>query len=90
VCIVKKRRGIMVFFSLFELFLVAFAFYAVVKFEGGGRIVVPTLCLVTVFLFERLQGRLKEDEEVRKRLLRYKLEDHKKKAMKENAGGGIL
>ena len=77
-------------FSLFELFLVIFAFYAVIKLEGGGRIVVPTLCLAVVFLFERLQGRLKEDEEARKRLLRYKLEDHKKKDMKENAGGGIL
>ncbi len=77
-------------FSLFELFLVVFTFYAVVKFEGGAKIVVPALCLAVVFLFERLQGRLKEDEEARKRLLRYKLEDHKKKAMKENAGGGIL
>ncbi len=77
-------------FSLFELFLVIFAFYAIIKFEGGSRIVVPSLCLVVVFLFERLQGRLKEDEEARKRLLRYKLEDHNKKAMKENAGGGIL
>jgi len=77
-------------FSLFELFLVVFAFYAIMKFEGGARIVVPILCLVVVFLFERLQGRLQEDEKARKRLLRYKLEDHRKETMKKNAGGGAF
>jgi len=65
-------------FSLFELFLVVFTFYAIVKLEGEMRIVVPILCLVAVFLFERLHGRLKENEEARKRLMRYKLEDHRK------------
>ncbi len=42
-------------FSLFELFLVLFTFYAILKYEGGMRIIVPILCLAAVFLFERLQ-----------------------------------
>jgi len=68
-------------FSLFELFLVLFTFYAILKYEGGMRIIVPILCLIAVFLFERLQGRLKEDEEAKKRLLMYKLEDHRKETI---------
>ena len=65
-------------FSLFELFLVLFTFYAIFKYEGGLRILVPILCLFAVFLFERLQGRLKEDEEAKKRLLKYEQEDYRK------------
>ena len=67
-------------FSLFELFLIMFTFYAILKYEGG-RILVPILCLIAVFLFERLQGRLKDDEEAKKRLLMYKLEDHRKETI---------
>ena len=80
----------MAVFSLFELFLVIVTFYEILKFEGGTRIIVPVLCLTVVFLFERLQGRMKEDEEARKRLLRYKLEDHRKESLKENAAGDML
>jgi len=68
-------------FTLFELFLVIFSLYAILKYEGGMRILVPVMCLVAVFLFERLQARLKEDEEARKRLLKYKLEDYRKKSV---------
>ena len=68
-------------FSLFELFLVLFTFYAIVKFDGVVRILVPIMCLVAVFLFERLQGRMKEDEEAKKRLLKYKLDDHRKESI---------
>jgi hypothetical protein len=68
-------------FSLFELFLVVFTLYAILKYEGGMRILVPIICLVAVFLFERLQARLKENEEARKRLLKYKLEDYGKKSV---------
>ena len=57
-------------FSLFELFLAVFSFYAISHYEGGMRIVVPVLCLFTLFLFERVKGRLKEDEEIQKRLLK--------------------
>ena len=68
-------------FSLFELFLVLFTFYAIIKFDGEVRILVPIMCLVAVFLFERLKGRMKEDEEAKKRLLKYKLDDHRKESI---------
>jgi positive regulator of sigma E activity len=69
--------------SLFELLLVAFGFYAAVEFEGTMRVVVVLLCLLAVFLVERLDKRIQEDEEVRERLLRYKIEGRKKKVQSE-------
>jgi hypothetical protein len=77
-------------FSLFELFLVLFTFYAIFKFEGGMIILVPVLCLVVVFLFERLQGRMKEDEEARKRLLRYEQENYRKGALKGKSREDVI
>ena len=73
-------------FSLFELFLVLFTFYAIIKYDGVMRVVVPILCLIVVFLFERLQGRMKEDEEAKKRLLKYKLDDRRKEAIQMGSG----
>ncbi len=55
-------------FSLFELFLVIFTYHAIMSFEGVMRVLVPVVCLVTVFLFERLQAKVKVDEETKKRL----------------------
>lgn len=39
---------------------------------------VPVLCLGTMYLFEKLRQRMKEDEEARKRLMRYEEEDSRK------------
>lgn len=58
-------------FSLFELFLVLFTFYAILKYEGGMRILIPLFCLVAVYLFERLRRRPKEVEKAEKRLLKH-------------------
>ena len=41
-------------FSLFELFLVIFSIYAILAYGGST---VPILCLLTVFLFEKLHQR---------------------------------
>ena len=71
--------------SLFELLLVVFGFYAAVEFEGTMRLAVVLLCLLAVFLVERLDKRIQEDEEVRERLLRYKIEGRKKKVQAEEA-----
>jgi len=49
-------------FSLFELFLAVFAFYAV--YEGEMKVLVPCLCLVTAFLFEKLQEKARESQKV--------------------------
>ncbi len=62
-------------FTLFELFLVVFTFYAILNYEGTMRAVVPLLCLVTMFLFERLRGKMKEAEESKRRLLKYQREE---------------
>jgi hypothetical protein len=57
-------------YSLFELFLIAFALYAILEFEGSMRIVISSLCLLTSYLFGRLRIGLKE-KEGRKQRLRY-------------------
>jgi len=57
-------------FSLFELFLAVFTIYAIFKFDGGMRVLVPTLCLVAMFLFERLRKKSTEDGENKKKLLK--------------------
>jgi len=53
-------------YSFFELFLAIFTYHAVTNFEGSMRVLVPIICLVTVFLFERLRVRLKKDWKTRK------------------------
>ena len=76
-------RGFMRIFSLFELLLVVFAFYGIIKYEGALRALIPILCLFTVFLVERLQGRMDETEEAKNRLRRYQMEEYKKEEVTE-------
>ena len=64
--------------SLFELLLALFAFYTLVEYDMGIGILVPILCLFTIFLFERLRQRIKEDEAAKMRLLKYEKEAKKK------------
>jgi hypothetical protein len=75
--------GFMRFFALFELLLVVFAFYGIIKYEGALRALIPMLCLFTVFLVERLQGRMDETEEAKNRLRRYQIEEYKKEEVTE-------
>ena len=70
-------------FALFELLLVVFAFYGIIKYEGTLRALIPILCLLTVFLVERLQGRLHETEEAKNRLRMYQIEECKKEEVTE-------
>jgi hypothetical protein len=70
-------------FSLFELFLVVFGCYAIIKYEGGMRFLVPILCLVTVFLFERLRKNPEEDEKNKKRLLKHDQRQYKQYSIEE-------
>ena len=55
-------------YTLFELLLITFAFYAILEFEGDMRIIIPSLCLLTSFLFGRLRTGLKEKEGREQRL----------------------
>lgn len=58
-------------YALFELFLAVFTIYAIFKFDGGMRVLIPTLCLVAIFLFERLRKKPKEDGAIKKKLLKH-------------------
>jgi hypothetical protein len=55
-------------YSLFELFLTVFAFYAILEFEGNTRIVISSFCLLTSLLFGRIRSGLKEKEGREQRL----------------------
>ena len=70
-------------FALFELLLVVFAFYGIIQYEGALRALIPILSLFTVFLLERLQGRVDETEEGKSRLRRYQMEECKKEEVTE-------
>jgi hypothetical protein len=69
--------------ALFELLLVVFAFYGIIKYEGSLRALIPILCLFTVFLLQRLQGRMDETKEAKNRLRRYQMEEYKKEEVTE-------
>ena len=64
--------------TLFELFLALFALYALFTYKTGTALIIPVLCLLTIFLFEKLRQRIKEDADAKERLLKYKIEDAKK------------
>lgn len=53
-------------FSLFEMSLTIFVYYAIMNYERGERILILIISLFTVFLFERLRGGLKKDWNTRK------------------------
>ena len=66
-------------FMLFELFLVVFAFYAMLKYTGNLRLFVPFVCLVTVLVAGKVETSLtdRSSKEDRQRNDRRK-EDKKK------------
>jgi hypothetical protein len=61
---------------LFEIFLLAVAFYGLYSFTGQSRLLIPLACLFCMFWVQRLENKQKEDVEANKRLLQYKLEKH--------------
>lgn len=69
--------------SFFELILALLAFYTLCKYDVGTGLLIPILCLFTMFLFERLRQRIKEEEEARIRLLKYEKEAIKKNSFDE-------
>ena len=64
--------------TLFELLLALFALYTICTYKTGTDILISLLCLLTIFLFEKLRQRMKEDEDAKKRLLQYQIEESKK------------
>ena len=64
--------------TLFELFLALFTFYTLCTYKTGTDVLIPLLCLFTIFLLEKLRQRINEDEDAHKRLLKYQIEDSQK------------
>jgi hypothetical protein len=62
--------------TLFEFFLLALSFYSIASFSGLSKLTVPLACLFCIFWVQKLEKRMREEEEARKRLLQYRLEKH--------------
>lgn len=62
--------------TLFEIFLLAVSFYSIASFSGVSKYTVPLACLFCIFWVQRLEKKMKEEEEAKKRLLQYRLEKH--------------
>ncbi len=62
--------------TLFEVFLLVLSFYSLASFTGVSKYTVPLACLFCIFWVQRLEKKMKEEEEVRRKLLQYKLEKH--------------
>ena len=67
---------------LFELFLTVVVLYGVLFHKEGEKILIPTLCLFSVFLFERLQKRIRVLKRRQTRLDAHILEDGTSKWVK--------
>ncbi len=62
--------------TLFEFFLLGLSFYSIVCLDGASKYTVPLACLFCIFWVQKLEKRMKEEEEARKKLLQYRLEKH--------------
>ncbi len=62
--------------TLFEVFLLVLSFYSLTSFSGVSKYTVPLACLFCIFWVQKLEKRMKEEEEVRRRLLEYRLKKH--------------
>jgi hypothetical protein len=62
--------------TLFEVFLVVLSFYSIASFTGLSKYTVPLACLFCIFWVQKLEKKLKEEEEARKRLLQHRLDQY--------------
>ena len=67
---------------LFEIFLLILSFYSIASFEGVSKFTVPLACLFCIFWVQKLEKKVKEEEEDKRRLLQYKLDKHHRKEEK--------
>ena len=68
--------------TLFEIFLLVLSFYSIASFSGASKYTVPLACLFCIFWVQKLEKRMKEDEEAKRRLLQHRLEKHYEKEEK--------
>ena len=62
--------------TLFEVFLLALSFYSIASYSGPSQYMVPLACLFCIFWVQKLEKKMREEEEVRKRVLEYRLKKH--------------
>jgi len=62
--------------TLFEIFLLVLSFYSIASFPGVSKYTVPLACLFCIFWVQKLEKKMKEDEEAKRRLLQHRLEKH--------------
>ena len=65
------------FLTLFELFLLALSFYSLASYSGASQYTVPLACLFCIFWVQKFEKKTKEEEDVRKRVLEYRLKKHR-------------
>ena len=75
--------------TLFEAFLLVIAFYSLSQFSGTPKYLVPLACLFCMFWIQKLEGKMKEDKEARKRLLEHKLEKHHESIRNKEKGEAV-
>ena len=62
--------------TLFEVFLLALSFYGFASYSGASQYTIPLACLFCIFWVQKLEKKMKEDGEVRRRVLEYRLKKH--------------
>jgi len=63
--------------TLFEVFLLALSFYSLASFSGASQYTVPLACLFCIFWVQKLEKRMKEEEDARRRVLEHRLKKHR-------------
>ena len=68
---------------LFQLFLAVFAVYAVLKYTGNQRLIVPLACLISMFAVGKVESMVTASDEIQEdKKLRAKKEVEDKKGFK--------
>lgn len=62
--------------TLFEVFLLVLSFYSLASYSGASQYTIPLACLFCIFWVQKLEKRMKEEEEARRRLLEHRLKKH--------------
>ena len=62
--------------TFFEIFLLLLSFYSIANFTGASKYTVPLACLFCIFWVQRLEKKMKEEEDAKRRLLQHRLEKH--------------
>lgn len=62
--------------TLFEILLLALSFYSLASYSGASQYTIPLACLFCIFWVQKLEKKVKEDDDVRRRVLEHRLKKH--------------